>query len=299
MSIMQTALITLEQSCLYFPLVLGAYISISLMKLPDLSIEAAYLFGALLATRVMLMDIAFPNAVILPVVLLVSVIGGIAVGCISSTLTRYAKIPHLLSSILTVGLFHGLSQLILGSSMVSLSKFADIMVIGDWFVKYPELPLLFLIMVGLLGSGYFFFKTQLGYSFAVFGDNPHFFEHHRISTNYVVMTGIMLANGLAGLSGYFVAQTSGFVDINAGHGIALFCITALILGKTFSFTNKFLAVRVPLVGTLSYFVIIQLLLQVGFNQKYFTMVQAGFVILILVYKYRLKGRRMMADHLGV
>ena len=299
MNILQTALITLEQSCLYFPLVLGAYVSISLMKLPDLSIEAAYLFGALLATRLLMLNLGLPLGLMLVLIVLVSIFGGVVVGLTSSMLTRYAKIPHLLSSILTVGLFHGLNQLTLGSAMVSLSSYVNVLTLGDWFVKNPELPVLFAVMMSLLIVGYLFLKTQLGYALAVFGNNPNFFGHYGISTNFVVLTGVALANGLAGLSGYFVAQSSGFVDVNAGHGMALFCITALILGKAFACTNKFFSIRVPIMGTIGYFTIMQLLLNLGFNQKYFTMIQAFLVLSILIYTYRLKGRHMMADHLGV
>ena len=41
-----TLLVTLEQTLLYVPLVVGGYISISLMKVPDLSLESAFIFGA-------------------------------------------------------------------------------------------------------------------------------------------------------------------------------------------------------------------------------------------------------------
>lgn len=45
---MQALGIIFEQTLIYLPLVLGAYCSISLVKVPDLSIEAAYVFGAIL-----------------------------------------------------------------------------------------------------------------------------------------------------------------------------------------------------------------------------------------------------------
>lgn len=299
MDIVHAMMIAFEQSCLYFPLVLGAYISISLMKLPDLSIEAAFLFGALVTARFMMLGLTLPSGIALIMLLLISVLGGMMVGLTSSLLNRYAKIPHLLASILTVGLFHGLSLLTLGSSMVSLSQYQNPLSSISLFATHPELPMLALIMILFVMVGYFFLRTQLGYACAVFGNNSRFFEHYGISTNYVVLTGVSLANGLAGLAGYFVAQSSGYVDMHAGHGMALFCITALILGKALSGTRAFFAIRVPIIGTLGYFAIIQILLAIGFNQKYFTMLQACFVLSILMYNYRYKGRSAMADHLGV
>ena len=47
-----TLIIIIEQVFLYVPLVCGAYISIALMKVPDLSIEAAYVFGAIVGSKV-------------------------------------------------------------------------------------------------------------------------------------------------------------------------------------------------------------------------------------------------------
>ncbi len=299
MDILQSALVILEQSCLYFPFILGSYLSISLMKLPDLSIEAAYAFGALLATHVIMLEPNVPMGLLLALVVMVSIFGGLVVGLVSSSLTRYAKIPHLLSSILTVGLFHGLNQLVLGSSMVSLSKYTNCLTLFDWFPKSPELPILVSMSLCLIVISYFFLKTQLGYSLAVFGNNPHFFSHYGIATNFVVLTGVAIANGLAGLSGYFVAQSSGFVEITSGHGMALFCITALILGKAFMPIKKFFFFGVPIIGTISYFIIMHLLLKIGFNQKYFTMLQALFVLLILMYKYRFVNQRTTTDNLGV
>ena len=94
-----------EQSLLYFPLIFGAYLSISLIKVPDLSIESAYVFGAITASRLLpLLDGVSP-LIALPAVLVTSMLGGMVVGSVSSLLTKVARIPHLLSSILTGGAF--------------------------------------------------------------------------------------------------------------------------------------------------------------------------------------------------
>ncbi len=144
------------------------------------------------------------------------------------------------------------------------------------------------------------FKTQLGISFAVYGNNPSFFHHYGISTAYIIGAGLVVSNMLAGLSGYLVAQTSSFVDINAGNGIVLFCLTALILSKTILSSKKIVTILIPIVGLVIYCLIQQLLLKIGFNLKYFTMIQSIIVLLLLVYKYRGKTvQELLGDHLGV
>ena len=293
-------LIILEQAFLYFPLIFGAYLSFSLMKLPDLSLESSYTFGAILASRVIALE-QFDNPFFATVsVIITSLLGGLFVGLISSSFTQLTRIPHLLSSILTIGLFHGINQYVLGHANFSLSRFMNPLIISDKFVRNPELPFLLITFLLLIGIGLFLLRTQLGYAFAVYGDNPLFFKHHNISTNYVVIVGVGLANALAGLSGYLVAQSSGFVDIHAGSGMALFCISTLVLGKAACSFFKSFSIIIPVSGILGYCVIQQLLLKVGFNLKYFTMLQSFIVLLILINKFRKFGSlRSGVDNLGV
>ena len=291
------ALIILEQAFLNFPLVLGAYCSISLLKVPDLSIESAYVFGAIVASRCLILTNSLPTPLTFLLVIFSAILGGMIVGLVSSTLTQRAAFPHLLSAILTAGIFHGLNQFVLGTSNLSISRYKNLLGYLDYFRRNPELPSLIIAFVFLSILGYLFLKTQLGYALAVHGNNRTFFNHYGISTNYVFTSGILIANGLGGLAGYFDATSGGFVDINMGMIKALFCVTSLILGKTFIRSKKPFSIWIPIVGVISYFVIQQLLLKVGFNLKYFTMIQSLLVLTLLISIYKKKTGKI--DHLGV
>src|SRR5690242_12094738 len=105
-------LIVFEFSLLYMPLLFGVYLSFSLMKTPDLSIETAYLFGALFAFFTVQYLHEYPLPVLFFAALGSSMVGGACVGMTSSMITQYGKIPHLLSAIITFGLYHGVFQLI-------------------------------------------------------------------------------------------------------------------------------------------------------------------------------------------
>lgn len=296
-SIENTLLIIAESACMYFPLVLGSYCTFSLMKVPDLSLEAAYVCGAIVGARVLTLTNAWPLFLCLPLTILASIIGGLLVGLTSSMLTHKARFPHLLSSILTMGIFHGVNQFLLGTSNVSLTHKRNLLGLLDFIHRYPELPEFLLAFLMLSFIGYLFLKTQLGTSLAVYGNNPRFFEHYGISTQFVFISGILISNGLAGLAGFFDAQASGFVDINMGALKALFCITSIILGKTLVGSRRPYSIWVPIVGSFSYFVIMQLLLKVHFNLKYFTMVQSIIVAALLIKKYY--KSRTDTNHLGV
>ena len=103
----------LEQALIAFPLILGGYLTLSLLKLPDFSIESAYLFGAVAAF--LARELPFP------LILLSSIGGGMVVGTIVSYLNQILHIPFLLAAIVTNGLFHGLTQFILKTSGASFS----------------------------------------------------------------------------------------------------------------------------------------------------------------------------------
>lgn len=293
-----TLLVILEQSMLHLPLMLGAYISFSLLKVPDLSIESAYVVGAIAGSYPLINMSNIPILIMLIMVIGTSLIGGMIVGLVSSLLTQKGTFPHLLSSIVTFGLFHGINQFI-SPVYISLSGTRNPLTLFNTMPQHPELCML--IITGLIVTCciYFLSKTQIGYSYAIYGNNTQFFGNYGISTSYVFMTGIMLSNALAGLSGYIFAQSNTFIELNMSLGKALLCITALILGKALVRSKKPFSVPIPIVGTFAYFTLQQLLLKVGFNLKYFTAVQAFLVLCILLYTYHQHPQRSSNDNLGV
>lgn len=286
-----------EQSALYLPLVLGAYISIALMRLPNLSIETAFVTGAVLGQVALRCAPAMPQGLLLIMVCGVSLLGGLIVGLAKALFMQCAAMPSLLASILATGVFYGINLYVLDGAIVSLASYTNPLVLGV-MTEHAELYSLF--GVALVGSlvCFLLFKTQLGYSLAIYGNNPQFFKHYNISSSYVVIMGLMLGNALAGLSGYLVAQNSGFVDINAGMGVTLFCITALMLGKLCMRSKTVMSVVVPLAGVVLYCLIQQLLLRVGCNIKYFMVIQALVVFCVVLAKNRGK-EQSHTDHLGV
>lgn len=291
-------LIILEQIMMHVPLIIGAYISLSLLQVPDLSIETAYVTGAVVASQLLSVAQPLPISILLVIALVASFAGGALVGCVSSLLTQKGLLPHLLSSIITFGLFHGINQLI-SPVYVSLSSLRNPLMMGDLIAQHAELVVLLIIGVATMSISYYLLNTQLGYAFVVYGNNPLFFCNYGISTSFVFITGIMIANGLAGISGYLFAQSNNFLELNMGLGKALFCITSLILGKTVVRTKKPYSIMIPLAGVGSYFLLQQILLKIGFNLKYFTAMQAIIVMCMLIYCYRDRSQHSSHDNLGI
>ena len=268
----------LEQVLIGMPLILGAYLTISLLKLPDFSIESAYLFGAVAAF--LAKDLSFPA------VLASAICGGMLVGIIVCFLNQILRIPFLLAAIVANGLFHGITQYTLGSSVKSFSFFFPI----EEILFLIIMTVCITILIGLV------VRSQLGYSFAIFGNNPEFFSNHRLSGKYVIFFGVIVGHGLAGLGGFLFAQSNGFVDLTMNYGIILLCLTALMVGKLCLRIN-YPNILGPIIGIIAFFVIQQILLRIGLNLKYFNAFQAIFVLGVFLIGQRKKT--LTLDHLGV
>ena len=290
----ENLLIILEQSLILLPLILGAYLSMSLMKVPNLGIESAFVFGAIVGYQ----SLSYaPEAGLLSLIisLLASSLGGMFVGIITSIITMKLKLSNLLSAIVTIGLFNGISQYVLGSShaAVTINNLGIIPSIH----RFPALSNLLILAIFIFLLFFIFIKTKLGVSCAIYGNNPKFFKKYNISSYFIFFIGMALSGALAGISGYLVTQTNGFVDISMSLGISLFCITVLMMGQALVKTYKPITCIVPLIGIVAYFSLQQLLLKLGFDLRYFNIIQA-LVILTKVIILQ-KGLKENQNQLGI
>lgn len=292
-------LVILEHVALYLPLLLGSYISFVLMKIPSLSIESAYVFGAVAASWIVMMD-SNQDLLVLILALMVSFIGGALVGMMAALFSQKAKFSHLLSAIITIGFFHGIVQWSMAGSHLQLPTDHNVLRYFAWIPQYPELVMVCLIALLVLMLVYYFLQTELGVSCAIYGDNPHFLRNYRIHQSYVVTIGLAMSNGLVGISGYLIAQSNGFVDLSMGSGIPLFCISSLIIGKSLCWNLKsIIQILIPITGVAGYFMLQFFLLKFGFDLRYFTLVQATIVAILLMTLSRWSSGSSVQDSLGL
>lgn len=279
-NILQNTALIIELALLYLPLMLGAYLTFSLLQIPNLSIESAVLAGSIIGS------LLGANSVTATVKLIIGLCSaasaGFLVGGATGLLHIYGKLSHLLSNIVIIGIVYGLSLLILGGSHLTLINNCNPLHLFNYVPQYPSLPMLLLISFSLSFMMYCFFKTQLGVSCAAYGNNSKFLNNHKIVSGYVICTGLGLANLLAGITGYLLAQNNGFVDTHMANGTALLCITALILGKVILNCVQPINFALPIVGTISYFVLQLILIKMGFDLRYFPLIQALTLIVIFI-----------------
>lgn len=288
----------IEQIALYIPLILGAYLTISLMKIPNLSIETAYVFGALVASLVLQFE-GCSSVEILVTALVASACAGSIVGIVTGMFCEYAHFSAILSSIITIGLFHGISLWVLGGSHQTIAHLYNPLKMVPCIAGYPELIMIIVIAGLILLLFKLFLQTQLGVSCALYGDNHQFLKSYRMNQSYVVIAGLAVGNALAGISGYMVAQSNGFVDTMMGVGLPLVCLSSLIIGKTIFYSSKPIQMSSAVMGIIGYFLIQKLLLSSGFDLRYFTSIQAIIVAILLMVFRRYGPAHSSQNLLGI
>jgi len=147
--------------------------------------------------------------------------------------------------------------------------------------------------VVLIGILYWFFGTELGSSIRATGANQHMSRAQGINTNFNVVLGLMISNGLVALSGALLSQYQSYADINMGRGAIVIGLAAIIIGEViFSkiFTNFGLKLLSVSIGAIIYYLVVQAVITLlRIDTNYLKLITALIVALFLTVPY-LKGK---------
>ena len=246
---------------------IGVYITYRILDVADLTVDGSLATGG--AVCVMLIRAGLNPWVALLCVLLAGMLAGLVTGLLH---TR-CGIPAILSGILTQLALYSVNLRIMASKAnqaLSVDKYD--LLLSQRYVRSLSLnnplPLLLLFTVAVIAALYWFFGTEKGGSIRATGDNPNMARAQGINTDSNIVLGLMLSNGLVALSGALLAQYQGSSDINMGRGaivigLAAVIISEVLFGKLFvNFGLKLFAVSI---GAIVYYIVLQLVLQLGLN----------------------------------
>ena len=102
------------------------------------------------------------------------------------------------------------------------------------------------------------------------------------------LVGLVLANGLVGLSGGLYTQYLGSVTVNMGRGAIVIGLAAVIIGEVLLgkiFRNFALRLSGVVIGAIIYYVVIALVIQLGLNTDDLKLFSAAFVAVALFIPY--------------
>lgn len=277
----------LAQGLIWGIMAIGVYITYKILDIADLSVDGTMCTGAAVCVIMLQKGHNVWTA------LLVATIAGLLVGLVTGFFHTVMGIPAILAGILTqLGLW-SVNLKIMGKSnqpinvnnydlLVSLRYIKD----TPWYQN--TLLIVAIFIVAIIAILYLFFGTELGCSIRATGCNQAMSRAQGINTNFNKVLGLMISNGLVALSSALLGQYQGFADINMGKGAIVIGLAAVIIGEAIFgkiFKNFALSLLSVALGSVIYYVVIQIVLWFGVDADLLKLLSALVVAVFLAVPY--------------
>lgn len=159
---------------------------------------------------------------------IVTLFCGVLTGGFNGILVTLLKIPAIVATLGTLGLYKGVMLVLTG---------------GKWIEGLPQSlktlseplffnisPIGFAVLVFILLTYLFLTKSQLGRNFYAVGDNLQGALQLGVKVNAVRITAFAINGAMAALAGIIFASQIGFVPNSTGNGLEMKAIAACVLG---------------------------------------------------------------------
>ena len=282
-SLLNAAPGAIAQGMLWGIMAIGVYITYKILDVEDLTVDGSLATGG--AVCIMLMRSGCNPWLALAAAFLVGMLAGMVTGLLH---TR-CGIPAILAGILTQLALYSVNLRIMGSKSnqpISVDKYN--LIVSQRFVKElsfrnPLVPAIVTLVV-LIAILYWFFGTEYGSALRATGANGRMASAQGIDTRVTVTVGLMLSNGLVAMAGALLAQYQGAVDVNMGRGAIVIGLAAVIIGQVLLgkvFRNFALKLVAVVIGAVVYYMVLQIVLQLGLNTNDLKLFTALIVALFL------------------
>ena len=290
-----------SQGILWGLLVLGVFITFRLLDIPDMTVDGSFaLGGAVVAVLIV-------NYGVDPVLATVCgmLAGGVA-GAVTGVLTTVFEIPAILAGILTQISLWSINLRIMGKSNTPIltsdtifSKVADPLGIPQSTVVAVIGAVL---VVAVICALYWFFGTEIGTALRATGNNEHMIRALGQNTNATKMIALILSNALVGLSGGLICQSQKYADIGMGTGAIVIGLAAIVIGEVLGrllpggltkFGSRLVA---AVLGSIVYFLIRAIVLQLGMDANDMKLLSAVIVALALCIPVVIEKHRLRASY---
>ena len=244
--------------------------------------------GSTMALSMVTIAIASRAGVPWPIVLLIGPTVGLAVGWVNGVGLTWLRLPHpFIMTLGTLNIARGLTFLVTDGAPVSGLQ-PEVRYLGqvyyDFGIFAPPAGLpasLIVVAVSALALWFFLTRTSMGRHIYAIGGNPHAARVSGINVDGVLVIVYMICGFVAGLSGLLLAGRTDSGFPNAGIGIELDAIAAVIIGGA-----SFFGGRGTVLGVLAG-VLIMGILRNGLNinnvSAFWQQILIGLVIIIAVY----------------
>ena len=273
---------------------IGVYLTFRVLDVADLTVDGSLATGGAVCVMLIRSDLSPWLS------LLCAAIAGLLAGLVTGLLHTKCHIPAILAGILTQLSLYSVNLRIMGGKAnqpVGVDKY-DLLIsqryVRDLSLSNP-LPLLLIFTAVIILFLYWFFGTEQGCAIRATGANPHMARAQGINTDRKIVMGLMISNGLVALSGGLLAQYQGAADVNMGRGGIVIGLAAVIIGEVMFgkiFRNFALRMTAVSIGAIVYYLVLQVVLQLGLNTNDLKLLSAVIVAIFLSIpqlKLRRKG----------
>lgn len=271
-----------SQGVLWGIMVLGVYITYKVLDIADLTVDGSFALGGCVCAVMIVHKGMDPL-----LALVIATAAGMAAGAVTGLLHTIFDIPAILAGILTqIGLW-SVNLRVMGKSNEPLLKVDTIFtkVVDLLALKQTIVSLIIgiLIAVVIISFLYWFFGTEIGSAMRATGNNEHMVRALGVSTKMTKLLALTLSNGLVGLAGGLVCQSQKYADIGMGTGAIVIGLAAIVIGEVLMGKLKSFASKLSsaVVGSVVYFLIRAIVLQLGMDANDMKLLSAIIVALAL------------------
>ena len=266
---------------LYSILAVGTITSFRIVGFPDMTPDGSFVIGAAISGVCLIGGFPWWIAVIF------GCFGGVICGLITAYLYLQFHISKLLSGILNMTMLYSISLRVMGRSNLSLQKSENTMwqIFNPSDNLYLSLLLCIIIVTILVTFYYFFLKTITGLRLRALGDSESTFEKKGFPVSKYTYYGLAISNTLSALSGAFISQYQGFVDVGMGSGVVIISLAGVIIGETLlKPENVFSLLMSAIFGMVIYEGVISFCLQMGLPATDLKIATAVVTILFIAFR---------------
>jgi len=239
---------SLGQALLYAPVAIGVFMSLRIMKKPDLTIEGTFAFGAVIAMTMLNRGNHFMAA------LIVASLSGAAAGLATALIHTKLKIDGIISGLLVTMALFSVNLFVMNGSTISAPLgsfiFTPVQNLLETFdVQRFEALLWSYIIIGLLTLAvvvavlHFLYQTKFGLSMRATGDNERMACSNGVNTDSRKISSLIISNAITGLAGALIAQQRSGANVNTGTGVLIIGLAALVIGEIITPKNASMLTR--------------------------------------------------------
>ncbi len=274
------------QGLIWGIMAIGVFITYRILDISDLTVDGSICTGAAVCIMMMLGGHSVWAA------MLAATLAGALTGLVTGLFHTFMGIPAILAGILTQLALYSVNLKIMGKAnqSINVDKY-DLLLSLRWVKEFSvrnPIVMVVLVTVAVIGFLYWFFGTELGCSLRATGSNTSMSRAQGINVERNKVLALMVANALVAFSGALLAQYQGFADVNMGRGAIVIGLAAVIIGEAVFgkiFLNFGLRLLSVSLGAIIYYIVIQVVIQMGLDANLLKLLSAMVVAIFLAIPY--------------